>query len=206
MGASRRPGRRELLAGRSRDPDAPSSEPSLRQMRRVPPSPAAVPDQRRTGGPYAASALPARTARRVPVRPRPRGTRHGAGPGASPRDAGDTGGAGAACVRSARDLPGDDPCRGAGRGRRVAARLAFFGYDEPNYTYMKDGTRLLSQIAALSPVPVYVRAHNLLTSGDGSACAQVGLDECLHGRRGRAARLRLDDRRPDLRHLRRSAA
>ena len=40
---------------------------------------------------------------------------------------------------------------------------AWFGYDEPNYTYMKDGKKLLSEIAALSPVPVFVRAHNLLT-------------------------------------------
>ena len=46
---------------------------------------------------------------------------------------------------------------------------AFFGYDEPNYTYMKDGKKLLTELAALSPVPVYVRAHNLLTSGDGKA-------------------------------------
>jgi len=35
---------------------------------------------------------------------------------------------------------------------------AWFGYDEPNYTYMKDGKKLLSEIAALSPVQVYVRA------------------------------------------------
>jgi xylan 1,4-beta-xylosidase len=44
---------------------------------------------------------------------------------------------------------------------------AWFGYDEPNYTYMKDGKKLLSELSALSPVPVYVRTHNLLTSGDG---------------------------------------
>ena len=31
---------------------------------------------------------------------------------------------------------------------------SFFGYDEPNYTYMKDGKKLLSEIAALSPVTV----------------------------------------------------
>ena len=30
---------------------------------------------------------------------------------------------------------------------------AWFGYDEPNYTYMKDGTKLLSELAALSPGP-----------------------------------------------------
>ena len=41
---------------------------------------------------------------------------------------------------------------------------AWFGYDEPNYTYMKDGKKLLSELAELSPVPVFVRAHNLLTT------------------------------------------
>jgi len=45
---------------------------------------------------------------------------------------------------------------------------AWFGYDEPNYTYMKDGQRLLTDLAKLSPVPVYVRVHNLLTTGDGT--------------------------------------
>ena len=51
---------------------------------------------------------------------------------------------------------------------------AYFGYDEPNYTYMKDGQKLLTELAALSPVPVYVRAHNLLTTGDGSAALKWG--------------------------------
>jgi xylan 1,4-beta-xylosidase len=51
---------------------------------------------------------------------------------------------------------------------------AWFGYDEPNYTYMKDGEKLLSEIAALSPVPVYVRAHNLLTTGDGTPALKWG--------------------------------
>ncbi|HTM94085.1 MAG TPA: hypothetical protein VL095_16810, partial [Flavisolibacter sp.] len=51
---------------------------------------------------------------------------------------------------------------------------AWWGYDEPNYTYMKDGKKLLSEIAALSPVPVYVRAHNLLTTGDGTAALKWG--------------------------------
>ncbi|MEO6314540.1 MAG: beta-xylosidase [Chitinophagaceae bacterium] len=51
---------------------------------------------------------------------------------------------------------------------------AWFGYDEPNFTYMKDGKKLLSEIAALSPVPVYVRAHNLLTSGDGRPALKWG--------------------------------
>ena len=51
---------------------------------------------------------------------------------------------------------------------------AWFGYDEPNYTYMKDGKKLLSEIAALSPVPVYVRAHSLLVTGDGTPALKWG--------------------------------
>jgi len=45
---------------------------------------------------------------------------------------------------------------------------AWWGYDEPNYTYMKDGKKLLSEIADLSPVPVFVRAHSLLVTGEGT--------------------------------------
>src|SRR5687768_11667712 len=51
---------------------------------------------------------------------------------------------------------------------------AWFGYDEPNYTYMKDGKKLLTEIAELSPVPVYIRAHNMLTTGDGTAAFKWG--------------------------------
>lgn len=50
----------------------------------------------------------------------------------------------------------------------------FFGYDEPNYTYMKDGRKLLSQLSALSAETVYIRAHNLLTSGDGTPALKWG--------------------------------
>jgi len=50
----------------------------------------------------------------------------------------------------------------------------FFGYDEPNYTYAPNGKRLLSELAALSPVPVYVRTHNLFTTGDGSSSLKWG--------------------------------
>ena len=44
---------------------------------------------------------------------------------------------------------------------------AYFGYDEANYTYMADGKELLTEISNLSPVPVYVRAHNLLNTDEG---------------------------------------
>ena len=45
----------------------------------------------------------------------------------------------------------------------------WFGYDESNFTTMRDGKKLLRELHDLSPVPVYVRAHHLLTSGDGIA-------------------------------------
>lgn len=51
---------------------------------------------------------------------------------------------------------------------------AWFGHDEPNYTYMKDGRKLLTELAALSPYPVYIRTHNLMTSGDGTAALKWG--------------------------------
>src|SRR5208282_920186 len=50
----------------------------------------------------------------------------------------------------------------------------YFGYDEPNYTYAPNGKKLLGELAALSPVPVHIRVHNLLTSGDGSASLKWG--------------------------------
>ncbi|WP_242527909.1 GH39 family glycosyl hydrolase [Allomuricauda sp. CAU 1633] len=48
---------------------------------------------------------------------------------------------------------------------------AWWGYDEPNYTYMKDGTKLLTEISNLSATPVYVRAHSLLVTDDGPRAA-----------------------------------
>src|SRR6202451_3507182 len=50
----------------------------------------------------------------------------------------------------------------------------YFGYDEPNYTYAPNGKKLLGELAALSPVPVYIRVHNLLTTGAGSASLKWG--------------------------------
>ena len=50
----------------------------------------------------------------------------------------------------------------------------YFGYDEPNYTYMKNGRKLIGELAALSKTPVHIRAHNLLTTGDGTAALKWG--------------------------------
>jgi xylan 1,4-beta-xylosidase len=44
---------------------------------------------------------------------------------------------------------------------------AWFGYDELNYTTTPHGRQLLAELHDAYPVPVYVRAHHLFTSGDG---------------------------------------
>jgi xylan 1,4-beta-xylosidase len=50
----------------------------------------------------------------------------------------------------------------------------YFGYDEPNYTYAPNGKKLLGELAAVDAKPVYVRVHNLLTTGDGTASLKWG--------------------------------
>ena len=45
----------------------------------------------------------------------------------------------------------------------------WFGYDESNYTTMQYGKLLLRELHDLTPEPVYIRAHHLLTSGNGVA-------------------------------------
>jgi xylan 1,4-beta-xylosidase len=50
----------------------------------------------------------------------------------------------------------------------------FFGADEPNYTYAPNGQKLLHELSALSPVPVYFRPHNLLTTGNGEGSLKWG--------------------------------
>src|ERR1051325_8057804 len=50
----------------------------------------------------------------------------------------------------------------------------FFGADEPNYAYMKNGKKLIGELGELAPRQVYCRAHNLLTSGDGTPALKWG--------------------------------
>lgn len=50
----------------------------------------------------------------------------------------------------------------------------WFGYDEPNYTYMPHGQALLTSLSKMSGTPVFVRAHHLFTSGDGSPALKWG--------------------------------
>ncbi|MBV9085157.1 MAG: beta-xylosidase [Acidobacteriaceae bacterium] len=44
----------------------------------------------------------------------------------------------------------------------------YFGYDEPNYTYAKNGQKLIHELADLSYTPVHIRTHFLLASGNGT--------------------------------------
>ncbi len=48
----------------------------------------------------------------------------------------------------------------------------FFGYDEPNFTYAKNGSKLVGELGSLSGSkggdPVYIRTHFMLTTGDGT--------------------------------------
>ena len=44
----------------------------------------------------------------------------------------------------------------------------FFGYDEANYTYMRDGRKLLTELAGLSPVRVNVSGTNYVTGKKGA--------------------------------------
>jgi xylan 1,4-beta-xylosidase len=50
----------------------------------------------------------------------------------------------------------------------------YFGADEPNYAYMKDGKKLLKAIGDLGPQTEYFRTHNLLTTGDGTPALKWG--------------------------------
>jgi xylan 1,4-beta-xylosidase len=51
---------------------------------------------------------------------------------------------------------------------------AYFGYDEPNYTYAPNGAKLIAELGALRPSAVYIRTHNLLTTGDGTPALKWG--------------------------------
>ena len=63
----------------------------------------------------------------------------------------------------------------AGKGKgELRPFCRFFGADEPNYAYMKDGKKLLAELGELRPGEVYFRTHNLLNSGDGTPALKWG--------------------------------
>jgi xylan 1,4-beta-xylosidase len=74
------------------------------------------------------------------------------------------GGERAVAIRVRADQPGDE----------LRPIWRFFGADEPNYAYMKDGEQLLGELGRLGPPQTYFRTHNLLTSGDGTPALKWG--------------------------------
>ena len=50
----------------------------------------------------------------------------------------------------------------------------FFGADEPNYAYMKDGQKLLAELGELKPKEVFFRTHSLLVTGEGTHALKWG--------------------------------
>lgn len=77
-------------------------------------------------------------------------------------------------MRSTPDSIPPIPIDYTAQTRPLTPFWAYFGYDEPNYTYMPDGKKLLTELSALNPTPVYVRCHNLLTTGDGTPALKWG--------------------------------
>ena len=62
-------------------------------------------------------------------------------------------------------------------GRRVGEMRPiwrYFGADEPNYAYMKDGRKLMKALGELGPQTEFFRTHNLLTTGDGTPALKWG--------------------------------
>jgi xylan 1,4-beta-xylosidase len=57
---------------------------------------------------------------------------------------------------------------------RLPPAWRFFGADEPNYAYLPDGSALIDDLGTLAPGHVYFRAHNLLTTGDGTPALKWG--------------------------------
>lgn len=79
----------------------------------------------------------------------------------------------AAAIQAAAQLPSANPVLiQVDLAKPVGAYTPiyrWFGYDESNYTTMKYGKQLLGELHDLTPEPVYIRAHHLLTSGNGVA-------------------------------------
>jgi xylan 1,4-beta-xylosidase len=82
--------------------------------------------------------------------------------------------AGALPARSAETFPVKievDAARPAGPLKPI---WRFFGADEPNYAYMKDGKKLLGELGELKPKEVYFRTHSLLVTGEGTHALKWG--------------------------------
>src|SRR5271165_2620072 len=50
----------------------------------------------------------------------------------------------------------------------------YFGYDGPNFTYAKNGRKLIGELGSLGSAPVYIRTHFMLATGDGTPGFKFG--------------------------------
>ena len=80
----------------------------------------------------------------------------------------------------------------------------FFGADEPNYAYMKDGRKLLAELGELQAEVSLLPHPQSADHRRRHARAQVGQHQRLHRGRAGQAGLRLDDRGSHLRHVSRT--
>jgi xylan 1,4-beta-xylosidase len=56
---------------------------------------------------------------------------------------------------------------GAAKAELLRHVWSYYGYDECNYTTSVGGRQLIKDLVAINTAPAYLRAHHLLTSGDG---------------------------------------
>ena len=57
---------------------------------------------------------------------------------------------------------------------RLRPIYRYFGADEPNYAYMKDGEQLLRKLGKLGQAQVFFRTHSLLVTGNGTPALKWG--------------------------------
>jgi xylan 1,4-beta-xylosidase len=81
---------------------------------------------------------------------------------------------GCIAARAADNFPVRIDVDARATGPELTPIWRFFGADEPNYATMKDGRQLLAELGALKTGEVFFRAHNLLTSGDGTPAFKWG--------------------------------
>ena len=81
---------------------------------------------------------------------------------------------GSPAIAQQADIPVTIVVDAAADGGPVEPVWRFFGADEPNYATMKDGRTTLQTLGSLAKDKVYFRAHNMLTTGDGTPALKWG--------------------------------
>ena len=79
-----------------------------------------------------------------------------------------------AALASAESFPVNITVDVARPGKDLKPIWRFFGADEPNYAYMKNGDELLGHLGSMKPKEVFFRAHSLLVTGDGTPALKWG--------------------------------